>query len=304
MRNNPLMIYLARLDNQILIYFAIAWLVIACIRRAWKAGARCEGADGPAHRLKATLPIALNFLAALCFSLSILLGARLCYQGPTLAALHALACVILMTSTSDVFVSWRYPADRRWRPGKLVAGLLAVALAAGLLVIIIGIRAAPTGGNRVLAIDYPVNGGWRVVAGGGFAFLNYHHDHPRAQNFALDLVCEYGETEGEKVYAPLEGVVVKAENDRAPGSPEAEGNVVIIQSAEGIELWLAHLKQHSVLVKKGERVARGQAIGECGATGSAETAHLHLHAQRGEEPVPLVFGNERKFLVRNDRFIK
>ena len=83
-------------------------------------------------------------------------------------------------------------------------------------------------------------------------------------------------------------------------SAEPEGNIVIIKTADGVEIWLAHLQQNSVKVQVGDTVKQGQELARCGATGSADEAHLHIHAQKDNQPIPLVFGPKKKFLLRND----
>ena len=57
----------------------------------------------------------------------------------------------------------------------------------------------------------------------------------------------------------------------------ADGNHVILDLGEGRYAFYAHLKPGSVAVAAGERVPRGQLIGELGNSGSSTGPHLHFH---------------------------
>ena len=46
-------------------------------------------------------------------------------------------------------------------------------------------------------------------------------------------------------------------------------------------VFLAHMQRGSALVKKGDRVARGQPLGKVGNSGNTSEPHLHIHAVRG-----------------------
>jgi hypothetical protein len=186
-------------------------------------------------------------------------------------------------------------SDRLLLSGEVFAGL---ALFVGATLF----RHAPAGG---LNVQWPVTGKWRVIAGGPLRLTNYHHDSPTTQNYAIDMVSadSANPTLGAAVIAPVDAIVSKAVTDCRDGQPCAdEGNHVILQTADGIEVWLAHLKEDSVSVRQGDSVKAGTLIGQCGATGSAEQPHLHIHAQKDGYPVPLRFGIERKWLIRADNF--
>ena len=93
---------------------------------------------------------------------------------------------------------------------------------------------------------------------------------------------------GASVVAPGDGVVVSAFGDapNEPADPTREGfsrdpmfalfgNYVVIDHGNGEYSQLGHLKQGSVSVRKGDRVRRGQKIGEAGASGTSLFPHLH-----------------------------
>lgn len=71
------------------------------------------------------------------------------------------------------------------------------------------------------------------------------------------------------------------------------GNYVIIDHGNGEYSLFAHLKQGSVRVKTGQRVARGATIGAMGMSGDAFLVHLHYQLQSGpgfdREGLPAIF---------------
>ena len=74
------------------------------------------------------------------------------------------------------------------------------------------------------------------------------------------------------------------------------GNYVAINH-EGTIVYLAHMMKGSLLVKKGDLVKVGQPIGKVGNSGNTSEPHLHMHAQKESQGVPITFNG--KFLVRN-----
>jgi hypothetical protein len=289
-------------DLHYILYLAAAGLLASSLLRAQRARRAALHAAG--SHFHVTLPVTLNFFAALFIALGIFLGAALVFQQPVLLATRVLALVILFTAALDTFVALRcQPASARSTPRrKQIASGVALLLAVGALAFVGYLRSAPGSEATALQLVYPVRGTWRAVTGGRSALTNYHHDNPPAQNLAVDLVCTDAPSEGQPIYAPLAGRIITAIGDRPSGGPEPEGNLIIIQAADGTDIWLAHLQQHSVRVKPGEQVAPGQLLAACGATGSAETPHLHIHAERNRQPISLRFGPQKTFLLRNTQF--
>lgn len=157
----------------------------------------------------------------------------------------------------------------------------------------------PVPERNATLLSLPFSGRWLVFWGGDTKELNYHHN-VRNQRFALDFLGadERGRTRkgpgaknedylcfGREILAPADGVVTEAIDgvrDNAPGSMNpfsALGNAVVIQHRDGEVSVLAHLKQGSVRVKAGDKVARGQVIGLCGNSGNSSEPHLHYHLQ-------------------------
>jgi murein DD-endopeptidase MepM/ murein hydrolase activator NlpD len=119
---------------------------------------------------------------------------------------------------------------------------------------------------------------------------------------------------GSPIFAPADGVVVKAARDRADTSKAHPvpldrdavmkdltnifGNFAIIDHGNGEFSLLAHMKQNTVSVKAGDRVKRGQKIGEMGASGDAMFPHLHYQLQRDAafgEGLPSYFRDYKRF---------
>lgn len=151
-------------------------------------------------------------------------------------------------------------------------------------------------------VRLPSNLPLRVVWGGDSIKTNYHAAAPD-QRWAYDLVIEpyfsgsskledYG-CYGTPVVAPIGGRVVSAhdgEPDEIPGivsnNFEAPtGNHVVILMETNTYLVIAHLKNGSVLVEKGDTVVEGQEIGLCGNSGNTSEPHIHIHHQRQDPTV-------------------
>ena len=72
---------------------------------------------------------------------------------------------------------------------------------------------------------------------------------------------------GTPVYATGDGVVKKV------GWQSGYGKIIIINHGFGYETWYAHLNKYNVRV--GQKVVRGEVIGEVGNTGKSTGPHLH-----------------------------
>jgi hypothetical protein len=91
---------------------------------------------------------------------------------------------------------------------------------------------------------------------------------------------------GDAVLAVADGTVVAARNDlpdQPPGKlpdglpiDEADGNFVILDIGGGAYALYAHLRPQSVRVIAGDRVRRGDHLGDVGNTGNSQAPHLHF----------------------------
>jgi murein DD-endopeptidase MepM/ murein hydrolase activator NlpD len=163
--------------------------------------------------------------------------------------------------------------------------------------------------------ELPFKGEWLVFWGGRTLGENYHAAS-RAQRFAYDLVMvRDGKTHpdtaraltsyycyGQPILAPAPGVVVVAVDtlpDQPVGSRDTAhpgGNHVVIDHGNHEFSLLAHMQPHSLRVKVGTRVKRGQLLGLAGNSGNTSEPHLHVHLMNGPDMadadgLPLPFSN-------------
>ncbi len=89
---------------------------------------------------------------------------------------------------------------------------------------------------------------------------------------------DFSAPKGTEVYATGDGVV--AELDK---SLWGYGNMVIIEHGYGYETRYAHLQK--ALVRKGQKVKRGQLIGFVGNSGKTTGVHLHYEVRKNDVPV-------------------
>jgi murein DD-endopeptidase MepM/ murein hydrolase activator NlpD len=83
---------------------------------------------------------------------------------------------------------------------------------------------------------------------------------------------------GTPIYAAQKGIVVFADD-----TIDGYGDSVIIRHVGGYSTLYAHAS--SLLVRKGERVVRGQCIAYAGDSGNASGVHLHFEVRQGSKPV-------------------
>lgn len=90
----------------------------------------------------------------------------------------------------------------------------------------------------------------------------------------LDIVAE----EGEHIRVANDGLVVYADN-----GVSGYGNLLIVLHADGSSTYYGHCR--AIYVAPGQLVARGQVVGEVGATGRPVVAHLHFEWRRDGDPM-------------------
>jgi hypothetical protein len=223
------------------------------------------------------------------------------------------------------------PLSQLARIDELLRLLLYVGVA--ILFLILSIQSVRGFWHRGVAVDlsFPLKDvDWYVGQGGSSPLLNIHHG-VAAQAYALDIVAldRFGRrargflprrlndylVNDQPVYAPCSGRLVAAADgylDTTPPERDEKniaGNFVAI-SCNDVTVFLAHLRQGSVIPSIGSMVANGERIARVGNSGNTTEPHLHIHAVQGREveltrllrdgeAVPIRFHG--RFLVRNSR---
>jgi hypothetical protein len=176
-----------------------------------------------------------------------------------------------------------------------------------------------------VTVAAPVRGRWRAVNSPGDGVPS-HGIIAYGQSHAVDLVHEPAGTErpsfgwwplmrrpadfpgfGQPVYAPLDGVVLRAAGRQrdhlsrnswpalvyllAEGVRELFGprlilgNHVILDRGDGVYAVLAHLRRGSLRVRKGQSVRAGEVLAECGNSGNSTEPHLHFQLMDHRNPL-------------------
>ncbi len=149
-----------------------------------------------------------------------------------------------------------------------------------------------------VTVGTPLAGEWWVGHGGHAELVNYHQTRS-TQRDALDImqvvdgsIHRPGSIDltsyyiyDKPVLAPASGTVtylVDGHPDLPIGSVDSQhptGNQVVIDIGGGRFLLIGHLRQGSIVVRVGDRVAEGQPIAHVGKSGHSSHPHLHIQAQ-------------------------
>ncbi len=111
----------------------------------------------------------------------------------------------------------------------------------------------------------PLKDAFRFTSGFGYRWGRLHAG------------TDFAAPHGTAIYATADGVVTHA------GWSSGYGRLVKIQHEFGIETRYAH--QSKIRVKVGQRVSRGDRIGDMGNTGRSTGTHLHYEVRVGGKPV-------------------
>ena len=118
--------------------------------------------------------------------------------------------------------------------------------------------------------DIPVKASFRYTSGFGPRWGRLH----AGTDFAGPI--------GTPIYATADGVVIEA------SWSSGYGRLIKIQHEFGIETRYAHL--NSIKVAVGQRVSRGERIGDMGNSGRSTGPHLHYEVRVGGAPVnPMIY---------------
>ncbi|THD74679.1 M23 family peptidase [Thalassobius vesicularis] len=122
----------------------------------------------------------------------------------------------------------------------------------------------------------PVFKSFRFTSGYG-----YRRD-PKTGGRRLHQGTDFAAPVGTPIYATADGVVSEA------GWSSGYGRLIKIKHKFGIETRYAHLSKISV--KKGQKVSRGQRIGDMGSSGRSTGSHLHYEVRvDGKSVNPMIF---------------
>jgi murein DD-endopeptidase MepM/ murein hydrolase activator NlpD len=122
----------------------------------------------------------------------------------------------------------------------------------------------------------PVKDAFRFTSQFGF------RRDPKTGGRRMHSGVDFAAGSGTPLYATADGVVTHA------GWSSGYGRLVKIQHEFGIETRYAH--QSKIRVKVGQRVSRGDRIGDMGATGRVTGVHLHYEVRVGGKAVnPMIY---------------
>ncbi|HAB51580.1 MAG: hypothetical protein A2315_16965 [Ignavibacteria bacterium RIFOXYB2_FULL_35_12] len=152
---------------------------------------------------------------------------------------------------------------------------------------------------KYLFPELPFFGEWKVSQG-----FNGEHTHKDDWKYALDFVVvdknnsQYS-NEGLKledyycyslpVTSPLDGEIVRivsSVRDNEPGDINLQqnfGNTIIISHQYGLFSSISHLKSDSIKVKEGDKIKKGDIIGNCGNSGRSPYPHIHFQFQLNDK---------------------
>ena len=174
----------------------------------------------------------------------------------------------------------------------------------------------------------PFEGAWYTIAGGDSLDTNYMGTAPAMRfGYVFTKLTEDGKRfdgdplelksypcYGAPVVAPVDGEVVSVKTgfkDNVPGKSSTEnmlGNYIVLRVDKQEDLILTSLKNDSITVKEGDKIKRGQKVGECGNSGSATNPELRLYLVKDSkqlvitEGLPLEFSNYE--VVGDDRIVR
>ncbi|WP_174234437.1 M23 family metallopeptidase [Sulfitobacter sp. SK012] len=133
----------------------------------------------------------------------------------------------------------------------------------------------------------------RSDAASDFTCATLTYNGHKGTDFALPSRARIDE--GVSVIASAQGTVLALRDGMpdtglTPQTAEAVknsecGNGVVLSHPDGWETQYCHLKQGSIQVTKGQKVAAGAVLGEVGMSGFAEFPHVHLSVRKDGEVI-------------------
>lgn len=165
--------------------------------------------------------------------------------------------------------------------------------------------------KQIVKFSLPFYGTWYISCGN-----NSQRTHRGASAYAWDFIVldEHRKTYrgsgasnedyysfGLPVLAPAPGNVVRVVNSIPDNTPsmanweQSWGNFVIIGHGNNEFSEISHFRQHSIVVREGDKVERGQLLAQCGNSGLSFAPHIHYQLQSartiGANSIPAKFHN-------------
>ena len=112
----------------------------------------------------------------------------------------------------------------------------------------------------------------RMASGYGFRI------HPIYKTRKLHTGMDFTAPKGTPIYATGDGKIEKVRRSR-----KGYGNHVIINHGYGYQTLYAHMSKY--IVKKGQKVKRGEVIGYVGSTGTSVAPHLHYEVMKNKRKI-------------------
>lgn len=153
-----------------------------------------------------------------------------------------------------------------------------------------GVRGGHQSADAVYSLPFQSGVSCRVSQG---FFGKLTHFQGSQEEYAVDLVAPPGTI----ICAAREGKVISVRSDSDVGGPDKKfngaANYVIIKHSDGTYGSYLHMLHNSAMVKPGQSVSPGQAIGRVGSTGHVTEPHLHFDVSipidgKVRESIPIV----------------
>ncbi|MEN8765616.1 MAG: M23 family metallopeptidase [Wenyingzhuangia sp.] len=106
--------------------------------------------------------------------------------------------------------------------------------------------------------------------------------HPIYKTRRMHWGMDFSAPQGTNVYATGNGVVKTAKRSR-----KGLGNHIVINHGFGYQTTYGHLNK--ILIRRGQKVKRGDIIGVVGSTGSSTAPHLHYEVKKGKRKLNPVY---------------
>ncbi|MCE5170218.1 M23 family metallopeptidase [Paenibacillus profundus] len=102
-------------------------------------------------------------------------------------------------------------------------------------------------------------------------------DDPFHRSNAFHAGLDISGNTGDSIYAAAEGEVIESDVD------ELKGNFIIIKHQSGLSTRYLHMNKR--VAQRGDKVIKGQIIGEVGSTGRSTGPHLHFEIRQSDQAI-------------------